>query len=72
MKRIIGKFVAFVQKILIGVFLIFLYIFGFGATALLFKIFGLRFSGGRDDGSDTSWRDTDGYGSDMGDCLRES
>ncbi len=72
MNKIINKFVAFVQKAAVTFFLFLLYVFGFGATALLLAISGRRLPGSAAEDGGTFWKDAEGYGSDMSDCERES
>lgn len=71
-KKSVQKIIARVQKILIFILLLCLYIVGFGVTKLFIYVFGKAISSRKNEGCDTFWLEAQGYASDIGDCERES
>ena len=71
-RKIIQNFIKIVQKIVITVSLVIVYIFGIGITLIFIIIFNRRLLGITEGKRDTFWRDAEGYNSDISECLRES
>jgi len=61
-----------IQKIFITLSLFFIYFFCFAFTLLIVWIFKRSILKEADTRSKTFWRDVEGYGPDIKDCLRQS
>jgi len=67
-----GRLFRAVQKILLAVFLVIIYFFGFGLTLALAVLFNPKiiFAGRKN--KESSWVRAEGYQPDLEDCLRQS
>jgi|AGTN01.1.fsa_nt_gi hypothetical protein len=67
-KKIIRIYVTFLQRILVGISLFFIYFIGFGATRLFLVFFGRKTLYGPGGG----WQAPEGYDGGLDDCRRGS
>ncbi len=71
-KKIIQKFIKIIQKILITIFLIIIYIVGIGITAIFVMIFNRRILRKEYKGKNTFWNEAKEYGADINISMRQS
>lgn len=72
MKKLFLKFSRFMQRAVVTILLFFVYILGFGVTALFARIFARSLLSGRRRDEGSYWIEAKGYEADMADSLRQS
>ena len=71
-KKVSGKFIRAIQKILLAVFLVLIYFLGLGFTLILAILFNRKVIAGGKNHEDSSWSEAQGYGPDLSESLRQS
>jgi hypothetical protein len=71
-QKITQHVIRVVQRVLIAVFLVILYVIGFGLTSLFFRIFKRDFLSKKCEITNACWRDALGYEVNEEDNLRQS
>lgn len=71
-KKIIQNFIRIIQKILITISLIIVYIVGFGVTLIFAMVFNRRLLGEECKEKSTFWIKAKWYGADINDSVRQS
>jgi len=71
-KKFVQTFIKTVQKILITISLLLIYIIGIGVTAFCAMLFNRRIPNQRHKEKNTFWIEAKGYECDIDDCMRQS
>ena len=73
MKKIFGKISDIIQRVVMKILLLVLYIIGFGIACIgMCAATALKFLWKRRMARDTNWKDAQGYQPDISDCMHQS